>query len=81
MNNRQIGITRNKLLRYQKIKELYYASIKQHPHTPITKILEHYIFPIYPISRTTLYEVLCTSIPAELQNLEQLKKQSPTLFD
>lgn len=81
MTNRQIGVTRNKLLRYQKIKELYNQAVKEHPHTPLTKILEHYIFPVYPISRTTLYEVLCTSVTSELQKLEQVKQQTPTLFD
>lgn len=72
MTNRQIGILRNKLLRYQKIKELYNEAIKQHPHTPLTQILKNYIAPVYPISRTTLYEVLCTSITTELKKLEEL---------
>lgn len=75
--NRSIGIQRNKLLRYQKIKELYNESVKAHPHTPLTKILEIYIYPVYPISRTTLYQVLFTSITSELRNIEAQQSQMP----
>ena len=75
--NRAIGAQRNKLLRYQRIKELYNESIKLHPHTPLTKILEIHIFPIYPISRTTLYAILCTSITSELKALEVLENTIP----
>lgn len=66
----QIGVQRNKLLRYKLIKELYNETIKLHPYTPLTQIYKHYIFPVYPISRTTLYTVLCTSITKELKELE-----------
>lgn len=79
--NRAIGVQKNKLLRYQKIKVLYNESVKAHPYTPLTKILEMYIFPIYPISRTTLYAILTTSIASELKALDELQKQVPTLFD
>lgn len=75
--NRSIGMQRNKLLRYQKIKELYNETIKAHPHTPLTKILEIYIYPVYPISRTTLYQVLFTPITTELRNLEELEAKKP----
>lgn len=74
-NNRAIGIQRNKLLRYKKIKELYQESIKAHPHTPLTKILSEYIYPVYPISRTTLYEVLFTPITQQLKELEEMEKK------
>ena len=66
----QIGIQKNKLLRYKLIKELYNETIKLHPYTPLTKIHEKYIFPVYPISRTTLYAVLCTSITKEIKELD-----------
>lgn len=68
--NRSLGIQRNKLLRYKLIKDLYNQTIKEHPYTPLTKIHEIYIFPIYPISRTTLYEVLTTSVITELSEIE-----------
>lgn len=74
-NNRAIGIQRNKLLRYKKIKELYQELVKNHPHVPTTKILSEYIFPIYPISRTTLYEVLCTPINKQLRELEEMESK------
>lgn len=86
--NRSLGVQRNKLLRYKLIKELYQKSVQEHPHTPTTKILEIYIQPIYPISRTTLYEVLCTSVTTELKKVEELieaerilKEQQIKLFN
>lgn len=86
--NRSLGVQRNKLLRYKLIKELYQKSIQDHPYTPTTKILEYYIVPIYPISRTTLYEILCTPVTTELRQIEeaiekqkQLKAAQTRLFD
>lgn len=87
ITNRALGVQRNKLLRYKLIKELYQKSVQEHPYTPTTKILEIYIAPIYPISRTTLYEVLCTPITSELKEVEaaiekerQLKAAQTKLF-
>lgn len=84
-NNRALGVQKNKLLRYQLIKNLYNETVKQHPHVPLTKILKKYICPIYPISRTTLYEILCTPIASELKKIEALEIASqnnqPTLFN
>lgn len=86
--NRSLGVQRNKLLRYKLIKELYQKSVQDHPYTPTTKILEYYIVPIYPISRTTLYEILCTPVTTELRQIEeaiekqrQLKAAQTRLFD
>lgn len=86
--NRSLGVQRNKLLRYKLIKELYQKSVQEHPYTPTTKILEIYITPIYPISRTTLYEILCTPITTELREIEaaiekqrQLKSTQIQLFN
>lgn len=87
MTNRALGVQRNKLLRYKLIKELYQKTVNEHPYTPTTKILEIYITPIYPISRTTLYEILCTPITTELKKVEaeiekerQLKATQTQLF-
>lgn len=74
IQNRKIGAKRNKLLRYKAIKDLYNQKKKEHPYTPLTKILEIYIFPVYAISRTTLYEVLATPITSELRELDELDK-------
>lgn len=68
------GVQINKLKRYKLIKELYQKSIKEHPYTPITKILEIYICPVYPISRTTLYEILCTPVATLLAEYEAKKQ-------
>lgn len=77
--NRSLGIQRNKLLRYRLIKDLYNQTIKDHPYTPLTKIHEIYIFPIYPISRTTLYEILFTPVTTELQEVEKRINAQTTL--
>jgi hypothetical protein len=66
---------KNKLLRYKLIKELYQEKQRDHQYTPITKILEIYIFPVYPISRTTLYEIMCTPITSKLQEIETIENK------
>lgn len=81
VKNRALGVQRNKLLRYQLIKELYQKTVREHPHTPLTKILQIYIRPVYPISRTTLYEVLCTPITTELRVIEEAINAQTNLFD
>jgi hypothetical protein len=65
--------SKNKLLRYKLIKELYQEVEKAHPYTPMTQILQKYIFPIYPISRVTLYGILCTSITTQLREIETIE--------
>lgn len=72
VNKRTLGVQKNKLLRYKAIKELYNEKRKEHPHTPTTKILENYIYPVFFISRTTLYEVLATPITTQLRELEEI---------
>lgn len=79
VTNRSLGIQKNKLLRYKLIKELY--NTHKTEDIPTTVVLRKYIFPIYPISRTTLYEVLCTPITTELRKLEEIEKQQLTIFD
>lgn len=79
--NRELGVQRNKLLRYKLIKELYEQTVKDHPHTPTTKILSEYIYPVYPISRTTLYEVLCTPVTSELRRIEEAIQAQQRLFN
>lgn len=74
INKRKLGAKKNKLLRYKIIKELYNEAVRLHPHTPTTKILSEYIFPLHPISRTTLYEILTTPIASELKAIEDLEK-------
>lgn len=81
LSNRALGVQRNKLLRYKLIKELYQKTVQEHPYTPLTKILEIYIAPVYPISRTTLYEVLCTPITAQLKKIDEAINAQGKLFD
>ncbi|SHM29457.1 hypothetical protein [Flavobacterium chilense] len=68
--NRSLGIQKNKLLRYKLVKELYQKH--KTDDIPTTVVWRKYIYPIYPISRTTLYEILCTSITSELKKIEEL---------
>ena len=70
--NRSLGTQKNKLLRYKLIKELYQKHKTE--DIPTTVVWRKYIYPVYPISRTTLYEILCTSITFELKRIEELMK-------
>lgn len=67
-----IGIQTNKLKRYKLIIDLY--NTHKTEDIPDTVILRKYICPVYPISRTTLYTILCTPVIKELAELEILKK-------
>ncbi|KLT67793.1 MULTISPECIES: hypothetical protein [unclassified Flavobacterium] len=71
-SNRSLGIQKNKLLRYKLIKELYLKHKTE--DIPTTVVWRKYVYPVYPISRTTLYEVLCTSVTVELKKIEELMK-------
>lgn len=73
--NRSLGTQRNKLLRYKLIKELYYKHKTE--DIPTTVVWRKYICPVYPISRTTLYEILCTPVTTELKKVEEaIEKQA-----
>jgi hypothetical protein len=71
ITNQSIGIQNNKLLRYKLIMDLY----KQYKteDIPTTVVWRKYICPVYPISRTTLYTILCTPVNKEIAELEALK--------
>ena len=68
--NRSLGIQKNKLLRYKLVKELFQKH--KTDDIPTTVVWRKYVYPIYPISRTTLYEILCTPITSELRRIEEL---------
>lgn len=61
-------IQRNTLLRYKIIRDIYLQHKTE--DIPDTKILRRYIFPKYPISRTTLNTILTTPIDKLLSELE-----------
>ncbi|STZ48149.1 Uncharacterised protein [Myroides odoratimimus] len=80
MNNvtpQQIGMRLNKLRRYKLILDLY----NQHKteDIPLVVVWRKYIYPVYPISRSTLYEILGTAVVKELAKVEAEKGQL-TLF-
>lgn len=70
MTKRVAGTKLNKLRRYKLILDLY----NQHKtdDIPVTVVWKKYICPVYPISRTTLYEILSTPVYKELAKLESL---------
>lgn len=71
-NEKQIqGTQLNKLKRYKLILDLY----KQHKtdDIPTTVVWRKYICPVYPISRTTLYAILCTPVNKLLSEMEAQK--------
>lgn len=64
-----IGIHINKLRRYKVILELYNTAKAKEPSKTTMQIWKQDIIPVYPISRTTLYEVLNTQIDKQLKEL------------
>lgn len=68
MSSQQLGRKLNKLRRYQLILELY--NQYKTPDIPVSVVWRKYICPIYPISRTTLYEILGTAVNKELMRVE-----------
>ena len=75
---RQHGITKHKLLRYQKIVALYNEYKNEDIST--AQVLRKYIYPIYPISRTTLYEALNTPVEREMKKIEAVEAQQFSMF-
>ena len=69
--NQAIGIQNNKLMRYKLIMELYNKYKTE--DIPDTVILRKYIFPVYPISRTTLHTILTTPVNKQIAELEAIK--------
>lgn len=76
---RQIhGTTKNKLLRYKLILELYLKHKTE--DIPVTVVHRKYIFPVYPISRKTLYEVLSTPVDKQLKEIQAVEDAQLQLF-
>lgn len=61
------NIQKNTLIRYKNIRDLYLKYKTE--DIPDTVILRKYIYPIYPISRTTLNTILNTPIDRELNRI------------
>ncbi len=59
----------NTLLRYKNIRDLYLKYKTE--DIPDTVILRKYIYPIYPISRTTLNTILTTPIEKLLKDTNE----------
>lgn len=62
-------LQRNTLLRYQIIRDIYLQYKTE--DIPDTVILRKYIYPRFPISRTTLNTILNTPIEKKLAELDQ----------
>ncbi|PRB03057.1 hypothetical protein CQ046_10910 [Chryseobacterium sp. MYb7] len=61
------NIQKNTLIRYKNIRDLYLKYKTE--DIPDTVILRKYIYPVYPISRTTLNTILNTPIDRELNRI------------
>ena len=57
-------MSKNTLLRYKIIRDLYLQY--KNPDIPDTVILKKYIYPVFPICRSTLNTILNTPIEKEL---------------
>ncbi|WP_025125246.1 hypothetical protein [Myroides odoratimimus] len=72
MTKRVAGSQLNKLRRYKLILDLYNQYKTE--DIPVTVVWKKYICPVYPISRTTLYEVLNTPVYKGLAKIEATMK-------
>ncbi|MCS7472406.1 hypothetical protein [Myroides odoratimimus] len=72
MTKRVAGSQLNKLRRYKLILDLYNQYKTE--DIPVTVVWKKYICPVYPISCTTLYEVLNTPVYKELAKIEATMK-------
>ena len=66
-------LQRNTLLRYKIIRDIYLQHKTE--DIPDTRILKRYIYPKYPISRTTLNTILSTPIDKLLTELNSCEAQ------
>lgn len=66
-------LQRNTLLRYKLIRDIYLQYKTE--DIPDTVILRKYIFPRFPISRTTLNTILNTPIEKKLALLDEKDQQ------
>lgn len=69
MTNRAKGIQINKLRKYKLILDLYNAHKTE--DIPTTVVWRKHIYPVYPISRATLYTILNTPVQKELAQVER----------
>ena len=66
-------LQRNTLLRYKIIRDIYLQHKTE--DIPDTRVLKRYIYPKYPISRTTLNTILSTPIDKLLTELNSCEAQ------
>ncbi len=74
----QIGVQKNKLLRYKDILDLY--NEKKNEDIPAIVIWRKHIYPTFHVSRTTLYTILGTPVVKELKQIEHAQAQQTSLF-
>lgn len=65
---------KNTLIRYKNIRDIYLKYKTE--DIPDSVILRKYIYPLYPISRTTLNTILGIQIDKELQKITNLKDEN-----
>lgn len=77
-NRRIHGVTKNKLLRYKLIIDLY--NEHKTDDIPTTVVWRKYICPVYPISRNTLYEALNCPVAVELKKIQDIENSQLSFF-
>ena len=77
LTKQAIGIQNNKLQRYRLIMELY--MLHKTEDIPTTVVWRKYIYPVYPISRTTLYTIIDTPINKQIKELQAIKDSQLTM--
>jgi hypothetical protein len=69
----------NKLLMMQKVIEIYLREKK--PGISTAYVYRTYIYPVYPISISTLYNYLSTPVTKELKEIEAKENEQLGLFE
>ena len=76
--SRKLGITKNKLLRYKDVLDLY--NEKKTDDISVMVVWRKWIYPKFHISRTTLYTILETPVQRELNKIKEQEDNQLKLF-
>ncbi|WP_197503538.1 hypothetical protein [Bizionia algoritergicola] len=76
--SQQLGIQKNKLLRYQTVLDYYHEIYNE--DIPLTKLHRKFIYPRFHISRTTFYKILGTPVSKELKEIKAFEDSQLSMF-
>lgn len=72
------GFKKNRLLRYQLILDIY--NEHKTDYNSVMYVYREHIYPVYPISRVTLYKILNTRVAKELREVLQEEQRQLSFF-